>query len=77
MINKIIKNIVHKLLNILDKRENNFYHKFTYVSKDEVPQEERIGVLRIYEDDEWTNKGIWIGKNNEYYNDVLKITERE
>lgn len=68
----IIKKIIHVLLNILDKEDNNFKHQMTYVSKNEIPVEDRHGIFRIYENGEWIEKGIWIGNQNEHYDDVLK-----
>lgn len=77
MINKIINNIMHFLLKVLDKFESNFYHKFTYISKNEIPKKKRISRLSIFNNGIWEDKGVWIGSENEHYHDVMKLINWE
>ncbi len=77
MIDKTIRKIIDLLLKILDKRETNFLHKFTYISIDEVPEEEKIGRMRIYNGEEWEDKAVWVGIKNKNYHDVMQLIGEE
>ncbi len=77
MINKTIKKIINYLLEILDKRETNFLHKFTYISINEVPEEEKVGRMKICNGEEWEDKAVWIGIKNKNYHDVMQLIGKE
>ena len=75
---KFILKIVWFLLKILDKKEPRFSHRVNYVSiYDEIPEEEKIGRLRISDGEKWIDKAVWIGINNKHYSEVMKIIGKE